>query len=64
MVRRTGLGKVRHIQVQELWVQQALRERTFVLNPIFGVDNPADILTKSVDKTGLDQQLQDAGSCA
>eukprot|EP00972_Heterocapsa_arctica_P023308 3433688-Heterocapsa_arctica.AAC.1 len=45
MVRRTGLDKVRHIRVQELWVQQALRERRFVLNPIIGGDNPADILT-------------------
>eukprot|EP00972_Heterocapsa_arctica_P040367 5946748-Heterocapsa_arctica.AAC.1 len=26
MVRRTGLGKVRHIHVQDLRVQQALRE--------------------------------------
>eukprot|EP00972_Heterocapsa_arctica_P068066 10049630-Heterocapsa_arctica.AAC.1 len=45
MVRRTGLGKVRHIHVQELWVQQALREGRFGLNPISGVDNPVDILT-------------------
>eukprot|EP00972_Heterocapsa_arctica_P032291 4760446-Heterocapsa_arctica.AAC.1 len=50
MVRRTGLGKVRHIHVQELWVEQALRDGRFILHPILGVDNPADILTKYVDK--------------
>ena len=29
MVRRTGLGKVRHIHVQELWVQRFLRNCKF-----------------------------------
>jgi hypothetical protein len=54
MVRRTGLGKVRHIHVQELWVQQALRDGRFGLHHVPGVDNSADILTKYVDKSGLD----------
>eukprot|EP00972_Heterocapsa_arctica_P031827 4690385-Heterocapsa_arctica.AAC.1 len=61
MVRRTGLGKVRHIQVQELWVQQALREGRFALNPTVGGDNPADILTKYVDKAGLDKHCKTLG---
>ena len=61
MVRRTGLGKVRHIQVQELWFQQALREGRFALNPIIGVDNPASILTEYVDKSGLDKHCKTLG---
>eukprot|EP00972_Heterocapsa_arctica_P078769 11614922-Heterocapsa_arctica.AAC.1 len=61
MVRRTGLGKVRHIHVQELWAQQALRDGIFILSPILGVDNPADILTKYVDKAGLDKHCSTLG---
>ena len=61
MVRRTGLGKVRHIHVQELWVQQALRENRFGLYHIPGVDNPADILTKYVEKAGLDKHCNFLG---
>ena len=61
MVRRTGLGKVRHIHVQELWVQQALRDGIFLLHHISGVCNPADILTKYVDKSGLDKHCNTLG---
>ena len=61
MVRRTGLGKVRHIHVQELWVQQALREGRFGLFHIPGVDNSADILTKYVEKSGLDKHCHALG---
>ena len=55
MVRRTGLGKVRHIHVEELWVQEALRMKRFELKAIAGASNPADILTKHVERGLLDR---------
>ena len=36
---RTGLGKVRHVTVQTLWVHDALRAKTFQLQTVDGVDN-------------------------
>ena len=55
MARRTGLGKVRHIHVQELWIQEALRLKRFELKAIAGANNPADILTKHVERGLLDR---------
>ena len=42
---RVGLGKLRHMEVSYLLVQQALRQRKFELKKILGLVNPADILT-------------------
>ena len=58
IVKRTGLGKVRHIDVQELWVQEALKDGRFGLNTIPGSDNPADILTKHLDGLALLRHCQ------
>ena len=44
--RRTGIGKVRHLAVQQLWVQERVRSGGFRLIKVAGVDNPADLYTK------------------
>ena len=46
MASRTGLGKVRHMEVKFLWLQQALRDQKFRLFKIDGKLNPADVGTK------------------
>ena len=46
MASRTGLGKVRHMEVKFLWLQQALRDKKFRLYKIDGKLNPADVGTK------------------
>ena len=48
--KRRGLGKVRHLATADLWVQDHIRTGDFVLNKILGAENPADILTKNVDR--------------
>ena len=45
---RLGLGKVRHLDVEDLWVQQKVRDGSVQLLKVAGVDNPADIFTKYV----------------
>ncbi len=47
MCGRQGLGKVRHLDVQELWVQQRVRNRDFDLFKIKGEENPGDLFTKA-----------------
>ena len=44
--RRTGIGKVRHLAVGQLWVQERLRAGHFSLFKVCGTANPADLLTK------------------
>ena len=43
---RKGLGKLRHIEVQYLWLQDHIAKRHFILHKILGVKNPADTMTK------------------
>ena len=46
--RRAGIGRVRHLAVGQLWVQEKLRAKEFTLHKVLGSGNPADLLTKHV----------------
>lgn len=61
IARRRGLGKIRHLDVEDLWVQSKVRDKIVDLVKVAGVDNPADILTKYVDKGILTKMLQKLG---
>ena len=43
---RRGLGKLRHIDTQSLWIQQKVRNKAIELRKIRGEMNPADLFTK------------------
>ena len=44
--KRQGLGKLRHLDTQMLWVQQRVRNNDLDLYYVPGEKNPADIFTK------------------
>ena len=46
MVHRVGLGKIRHLAVGDLWVQQHVRSRKTRVSKMSGLDNPSDAQTK------------------
>ena len=56
--RRRGLGKVRHLAVADLWVQDHLRTKDFELLKVLGADNPADALTKPVEHPCLSKHVK------
>ena len=53
---RKGLGKVRHIDVSQLWIQDAVARGELQLTKVSTKENLADILTKHVDRGVLEQQ--------
>ena len=55
--RRTGIGRVCHLAVSQLWVQERPRAGSFTLHKVAGDSNPADILTKVVARALLDRHL-------
>ena len=57
ITQRKGLGKLRHIRVQMLWVQDGLKRRGFSLEKVDGADNVSDVLTKNVDAGTLVKHL-------
>ena len=48
MVNRTGVGKLRHVRVQYLWLQGKVRNQDLAVSKVRGDLNPADLLTKHV----------------
>ena len=55
MVARKGIGRVRHIEVSELWIQDAVTNKVLTVNTVKGEDNPAGILTKDIDQGQIHQ---------
>ena len=59
---RSGLaGRTRHIQVQNLWVQESVDKKEFELEKIPTKFNVSDILTKAVGSDVLDKHLRKVG---
>ena len=46
--KRDGAGKLRHINVRSLWLQEKQLKSELSFNKVAGEDNPADGLTKHV----------------
>ena len=59
--RRKGLGRVRHLAVADLWIQDKIRCKDFQLLKVLGKDNPADLMTKYVDQQTLHRHLDNLG---
>ena len=47
MCSREGLGKVRHLDVQIMWIQQRVRNHDIDLYKVLGEESPADLMTKA-----------------
>ena len=55
--RRRGLGKIRHLAVADLWLQDKVRLGEISIHKVAGQDNPADVMTKYVDRATLEKGL-------
>ena len=59
--RRSGIGRVRHLAVAQLWVQERLRSGAFSLHKVAGEDNPADLCTKHVGTAEVERHVRRLG---
>ena len=59
--RRRGLGKIRHLHVSDLWIQDRLRSGDFKLTKVLGTENPADFLTKHVTRDVMVRHMEFIG---
>ena len=46
VAQRKGLGRIRHLDTQALWIQDAVRQQKVALNKSKGTQNPADMMTE------------------
>ena len=58
---RIGSGKVRHIEVTQLWLQEKVSQTMLVLRKIGTDENLAGALTKGVDAERIRYQCQGVG---
>ena len=57
IARRRGMGHIRHLDVCDLWVQEKSTSGAASIDKVLGADNPADILTKHVDRQTLNKHV-------
>ena len=58
IARRRGLGKVRHLDCTDLWIQEKVRSGAVQLAKMIGTENPAGAFTKYVDRSILEKAMK------
>ena len=61
IARRLGIGKIRHLDTSLLWIQQKIKDGELVVDKVLGAENPADCLTKHVDRATMVKHLRAMG---
>ncbi len=61
IVSREGLGKLRHVQVQYLWIQDRIRGGDLCASKIPGQQNPADLMTKYLAGADILRHTEELG---
>ena len=61
IAQRQGIGKLRHVRTQALWVQEARAEGRLRYKNVLGSRNPADALTKFMAAPLMSQHMKTVG---
>jgi hypothetical protein len=57
IAEREGIGRVRHLEVGVLWVQEKLKVNDFKLRKVLGTVNPGDLLTKHLAAPDIEKHM-------
>ena len=58
VVKRKGNGKMRHVRVGMLWIQQKSEDGDIAYSKVLGERNPADLFTKHLAKAVIDRHCE------
>ena len=58
IINRRGVGKVRHLDTQLLWVQQKSLRGEIEIGKVWGKENPADMMTKGLDEATAGMHME------
>ena len=61
LVNRGGLGKAKHVDMQNLWIQEASTAGRFVTKEVDTNVNPADLMTKPLANPKVEQLMSVMG---
>ena len=62
VANRRGLGKLRHVELKCLWVQDTVKEGRVKLKTVRGEENVADHLTKPKTRSDIEELLKTVGA--
>ena len=57
LVNRRGLGKAKHVDMQNLWIQEASKSGRFITKKVGTNVNPADLMTKPPPRPKIEQLM-------
>ena len=52
IAKRRGAGKLRHIHISSLWIQEKINVRDLEMSKVLGTENPAYMMTKNLPRPG------------
>jgi len=55
--KRMGVGKIRHLELRELWIQEQVSLKRINLSKVLGAENQADVMTKQIKGQQLFEML-------
>ena len=61
VMQRRGNGKMRHVKVGDLWVQEKIEDGEIKLRKVGGESNPADLMTKHLNGTKIEKHMETIG---
>ena len=59
--RRSGIGRVRHLAVVDLWIQQKAKDKVVHYSKLDGSVNTSDMLTKPVEAEVIRRHMEELG---
>ena len=62
-VCRRGLGRMRHLEIRDLWLQKEVRDGKVEVSKIPGTQNPADLMTKILGLEEIKDRLKGMNIC-
>ena len=57
-VSRRGLGKMKHLEIRDLWLQREVGLGKVIVNKVAGPKNPADLMTKFLKRWEIELRLK------
>ena len=58
VVNRKGNGRLRHVRVGMLWIQERVEDGTVSIQKVLGTENPADLMTKNLAASGVEKYMK------
>ncbi len=60
-VNRRGNGKLRHVKVGMMWIQEKVEEGELDVRKVKGTENPADMMTKNLPEGSIGRYMEALG---